>query len=175
MEVLGYKIFNNNFTNRYGIKFKVGKIYIAQGEIKFGNNGNGFHMCKNIEDTFRYFDALNKDVKICEVKGSGEIDESFDDYNEYYDIYSVEKLEILKLLTRKEIIDIGYNLNELRAERFVSGFRLTKEEIEKFKEKFYNSQRVLDTIEYYQNKKYDIHKKGVKVYGKYNNKGSKRK
>ena len=35
--------------NNYGKKFSVGKIYITSGTIKFGNNGNGFHLCKNIE------------------------------------------------------------------------------------------------------------------------------
>ncbi len=60
--MIGYKCFNSDLTNRYGSKFEVGKTYHAKGDIKFGNNGNGFHMCKNMEDTLRYFDAFNDNV-----------------------------------------------------------------------------------------------------------------
>lgn len=173
MEILGYKAFNSDFTNNYGIKFEVGKIYLAKGKIKFGTNG--FHMCKNIEDTFRYFDALNNEIKICKVKGSGKIIESYDDYNEYYDIFAVSKLEILKLLSHKEVVDMGISLSDPRVERFISGYKLTKEEIEMFKEKFYYSDRILKTIEYYQNNNLNIFEEGVKTYGQYNNKGRTRK
>ena len=58
-------MFNDDLTNRYGTKFEVGKTYHANGDIKFGNDGNGFHMCKNIEDTLRYFDAFNDNIRIC--------------------------------------------------------------------------------------------------------------
>ena len=50
MEVIGYKCFNEDLTNSYGKKFAIGQIYITTGALKFGNNGNGFHLCKNIED-----------------------------------------------------------------------------------------------------------------------------
>ena len=33
----GYKCFNADFTNQYGKKFEVGKIYTATGKIKFKN------------------------------------------------------------------------------------------------------------------------------------------
>ena len=69
--IIGYKCFNKGLTNRYGYKFEVGKEYIRTGEIKFGNNGNGFHFCKNIEDTFRYFNAMEEEVEICLVIGHG--------------------------------------------------------------------------------------------------------
>lgn len=150
MEVVGFKCFNKGLTNRYGKKFSVGKLYLSSGIIKFGIKGNGFHLCKNIEDTFRYFDALKEEVEVCVVKGSGEINESYDDYNGYYDMYCVEKMEILKHLNRSEIINLGLNLHPLRAKRFVSSFKLKSEEIILFKEKYKTEIDVIDAIAYYQ-------------------------
>lgn len=149
MEIKGYKCFNKDLTNRYGTKFSIGKIYVAQGVIKFGNNGNGFHICKNIEDTFRYFDTSNKDIRICEVIGSGEMVEYSDEYYGYYNMYSVQKLEILRELAREQIIQEGLKMDEIRAERFVSTLDLNKEEIQLFKDSFKNKDNVLDAIAYY--------------------------
>lgn len=157
MEIVGYKAFNEDFTNRYGIKFEIGKIYISSGAIKFGTNGNGFHMCKNMEDTFRYFDTRN--ITVCKVIGSGQITEGIDEYNGFYQMYSVEKLKVVKELSRLEIIEQGLILDEFRAERFVSLFTLTDEEIVLFKEKFKESIRVLNAIAYYQEKNEKIYYK----------------
>ena len=148
MEVIGYKAFNKDLTNRYGKKFEVGKIYIAPGAIKFGNEGNGFHLCKNIEDTFRYFEPEN--MTVCKVIGSGEMDEGIDHYYGFYEMYAVEKIEIIKELSRLEIIELGLDLNELSARRFISLFPLTKEEIILFKTKFKKDPIVLEAISYYQ-------------------------
>lgn len=158
MHITGYKCFNKDLTNSYGMQFSVGKIYIVKGVIKFGNNGNGFHICKNMEDTFRYFDAINNEVSICKVIGSGKMTKYDDEYYGYYDMYTVEKLEILKKLNREEIIDFGLNLNYLRAKRFVQGIKLTQEEIKKFKDKFSSNIDVLNAIEYYQENNLDVYK-----------------
>ena len=77
-------------TNRYGMKFEVGKIYMACGPIKFGNNGNGFHMCKNMEDTFRYFDSTN--IAVCKVNGFGKKKLYEDEYYGFYDMYTRSKM-----------------------------------------------------------------------------------
>ena len=156
MEIFGYKCFNKDLTNNYGKKFSVGKIYITSGAIKFGNNGNGFHLCKNIEDTFRYFDT-EEGVNICEVIGRGNYKKYNDNYNGYYDMYCVEQLEILKLLSREEIINIGLNLTDIRALRFVSTFHLTEEEINLFKEKYKDSTSVLDAIAYHRENDKDVY------------------
>ena len=114
--IIGYKAFNSDLTNRYGIKFEIGKIYLSSGAIRFGNNGNGFHLCKNIEDTFRLFNP--EKMTICKVIGSGNFLENNRQEDEYYgfsEMYAVEKLEVLKKLTRLEIIQEGLKLNELRA------------------------------------------------------------
>ena len=156
-EVVGYKAFNKDLTNHYGKKFEVGKIYIMPGAIKFGTHGNGFHMCKNMEDTFRYFDTKN--MTICKVIGSGEMDEGEDHYYGFYDMYAVERLKILKVLSRLEIIEEGLKLNDTRVERFISLLPLTKEELVLFKEHFKSDISVMDAIAYYQEKDEKIYYK----------------
>ena len=143
-------------TNRYGKTLEVGKAYSTNGEAKFGNDGNGFHFCKNLEDTLRYFDAFNNEVNICYVRGFGDIATYEDEYNGYYDMYSSTNIEILKKLERDEIINYVINLPEYRVSRFISLFKLTNDEIELFREKFKNSYIVNDMISYYQLKDKDV-------------------
>ncbi len=149
MEIYGYKCFNKDMTTRYGQKLEAGKIYKTENEVKFGNDGHGYHFCKNMEDTFRYFDS-NEGISICYVKGFGKIDEYEDDYYGYYDMYAAENIEIIKELNREEIISYGLNLPSYRAKRFVQTFKLNNDEIELFKEKFGNSREVMNAISYYQ-------------------------
>ena len=66
MEVKGYKAFNKGLTNRYGRKFEIGKQYSLDGKISFGNDGNGFHFCKNIEEVL--FIHICFDVHSCKVQ-----------------------------------------------------------------------------------------------------------
>lgn len=147
--IKGYKCFNKNLINRYGFQFEVGGIYSVNGEVKYGNNGNGFHMCVNLEDTLRFFDGFNGEIDICKVIGFGKCILSIDTHYDYYDMYSVEKLQIIKKLSREEIIKIGLNLPEYRVTRFIQGLKLMEEEIELFKTKFANSKSVLEVISYY--------------------------
>lgn len=152
--VFGYKSFNADMTNRYGMKFEVGKIYTVPGPIKFGNNGNGFHMCKNMEDTFRYFDSTN--IAVCEVNGFGKNQKYEDEYYGFYDMYAVEKIEILKLLKRKEILEYMLELYPERVVRFIQLFKLYDDEIKLFEEKFRNESSVIKYIDYYQKGKCDV-------------------
>ena len=160
--VYGYKCFDKGLVNRYGMVFEVGKTYHADGEIIFGNDGNGFHMCTHLEDTLRYFDAMNNEVDICSVNCFGKYSEGSDDYNGYYYMYAFENMYIEKLLTREEIINYGLNLHEIRAKRFVSQYRLTPEEIKLFKAKYKYSQSVLEAISYYQENNKDVYTKILK-------------
>lgn len=150
MEIIGYKCFNEDLTNRYGIKYEIGKIYSKKGQITYGNNGHGFHFCKNLEDTLRYFNGVDEEISICLVKGFGNIVEYEDEYNGYYDMYSSENIEIIKKLDRNEIINYAINLNEIRVCRFIQCFKLNNDEIELFKERFSNLKRVLQYLNYYQ-------------------------
>lgn len=156
-----YKCFNKGLVNRYGKKYEVNKLYSADGEIKFGNSGNGFHMCKYLEDTLRYFDAMNDEVDIGLVHGFGKEVKYDDEYNGFYDMYVYEKMIIDKVLTREEIIKYGLNLSEYRIRRFISLYRLNDDEIRLFLDKFKSDFGVNDYIEYYQKNNADAFKKRV--------------
>lgn len=155
--VIGYKCFNKGLITNYGDILEVGKEYTARHDPKFGHSG--FHFCKNMEDTFRYFDCFNDEVEVCLVEGFGKIEIYNDEYNGYYDMYSSEKIKILRIFTRKDIINYGLNLNELTAERFISTFGLTDKEIKLFKEKYFYSWGVLNAISYYQEKDKEVYKR----------------
>ena len=153
-KIHGYKAFNDDHTNRYGVLFEEGMTYKTDGKVSFGvNSTGGFHMCKNLEDTLRYFIGLENDPVIAEVEGSGDIAEYEDDYNGYYDMYSVERLKVKRFLSREEmlytIIDDPLIFDE-RVCRFIQGLRMNPAEVELFKEYFEDSPRVLDALAYYQ-------------------------
>ena len=163
--VSGFKAFNEDYTNRYGQVFEPGKLYESFDEvIKFQKTG--FHFCKNLEDTLRYYDGFSE-VKIAKVVGIGNIDEYEDDYYGYYDMYSSEKLYILYFLSREEIYDYILRIAEKgpfyvdRVIRFVSGFKITNEEkiqlLSAVKDQ-YQKQRLVKAIKYYQEGKINIYK-----------------
>ena len=156
--ILGYKSFDESFKDISGNILKEGNCYHVDGEIKFGINGNGYHFAKNLEDTLRYqvkgeYNLVNP--KITQVLGYGKIVESFDDYYGYYDLYASSDIKILKYLTRDEIIDYALKLNSYRMTRFISLYKLTKDEIRFFKEKYLD---VSLAILYFQKCQLDIYK-----------------
>lgn len=148
--IRGYKAFNKDMTNRYNLPFEEGKTYIAHGPLVFGNKGNGFHFCERLEDTLRYFPAMEEEIKIASVTSYDEVREYWDDYYGYYDMYSARKISIDKILTREEIINKYLDLYEERVERFLSGYRLTGKEIELFRSKYQNSKKIQLALSYYQ-------------------------
>ena len=166
MEIKGYKAFNKDRTNRYGQEFLEDTHYHVDGNISFGNNGNGFHFCKRMEDTFRYFDAMNGNIEVASVVGSGDIVEFDDEYYGYYDMYAASDLYLERFLTREEVIKYFLDANEFAVKRFVSGFRLTDEEIMLFKLKFCHSIDVVNAISYYQEGDLDVYsrKSEQKIY-----------
>ena len=162
--VRGYKAFNINGTNRYGMPFVVGETYSIDGDISFGVNGNGFHMCTNLEDVFRYFDAFNDDVLVAKVIGYGKTVCYNDEYNGFYDMYAVEKIKIESFLTRDEIVDTFLSEAPYRVCRFVSLFKLSSDEIDKFKNVYSDEEAILAHLAYYQeNKKNTFYKKYIKT------------
>ena len=128
--IIGYKGFNKDFTNRYGDKFELHKIYHANGEIKWGNHGNGFHLCTNLEDCYRYVDP--EDCIMTEVIGFGNMEKYDDEYYGYYDMYVCEYLRIIRVISRKEIIDMMLNTYLERRNRFIRDFNLTEDELKLF-------------------------------------------
>lgn len=149
MEINGYKAFNQDLTNRYGFKFEEGKTYSVDDYPSFGLNGKGFHFCKNIEDTFRYFNPDN--CLIASVTGMGEIAEGFDDYNEYYNMFSSNKIRINHVLSREEVLSEILSLNtESRVCRFIAtGYSLNDEEIKMFRDRYNNSLIINQYLDFY--------------------------
>ena len=155
----GYKCFNEGLINQYGLKFEPNTIYHEDRDVKFHHGG--FHMCTNLEDTLRYFDAMNNKVDIAKVTGFGKIDKYNDEYNEYFDMYATEYMIIDYVLTREEIINYSLGLSHMGLKRFVSSYKLTEEEIELFLQRYSRDSVIRDAIEYYQkgNNKVYIKKK----------------
>jgi hypothetical protein len=165
MGIIGYKAFNVDLTNRYGEKFEVNKTYSTSGPISFGNKGNGFHFCKNIEDTLRYFDAVESEVVIAEVIGTNDIVTAEDEYNGYYDMYCARTIKIHRIIERKELVQMFLLriTSEPRVSRFIQLFKLTEEELEMFKLRYASSIQIMDAIAYYQEGKKDVYEKRNKV------------
>ena len=147
--ISGYKCFDKGLKTHYGDELEVGKVYHVKDNIRFQQSG--FHMCQNLEDTLRYFDAFNDEVVVASVTGFGKINEYEDDYNGFYNMYAVEYLLINRILSHEEIIDYALHLPPYRVKRFISLFKLMPDEIKLFQEKYANESDVLNTIDYYQN------------------------
>lgn len=148
--VKGYKAFNKNMTNRYGTPFIVGETYHATGEISFGNDGNGFHMCKNLCDVFRYFPCFEEEICVAQVTGTGQIVTYEDDYNGYYDMYAVETITIDALLRREEIIAKMLADHDGNNCKFLATFGLNDQEKVKFLKKYRQTPHMLSYVLYYQ-------------------------
>ena len=122
----GYKVLLKGLTNRYGFKYEVGKTYHLRGDLKWKENG--FHFCKNPEDTLRYVDAFNEEIEFCEVEGSGKIVEYEDEYYGFYDMYASSIIELLRVVPREEIFNIVLNSHSDRVKRYVTLIKLTPDE-----------------------------------------------
>ena len=156
-KIIGYKALNSDFTNRYGFKFEIGKTYKVYNEVKFGNNGNGFHFCENFEDTLRYFDAIDDDIILTKVEATGKIVEYNDEYYGFYNMYCSEKIKILEIIDRKQIIEMAKKLSSyyelFRFTRFISLYKLTKDEQEYLINNSNDKEKVKSLMKDYQLKK----------------------
>lgn len=160
--ISGFKAFNSNMSNRYGTKFELCKYYEVKGKISWGNSGNGVHLCSNIEDTFRYFDFMDNDSCITRVYGIGDCICNNDEYYGYYDMYVCKGIFISKIVKRNELIQYLYRLandgyND-RALRFISGYKLTNEEVRNLlcifdKKCRWNVEEYTKILKYYQHSK----------------------
>ena len=149
-EVKGYKAFNIDKTNRYGVPFTEGVTYKVDGDISFGNTGNGFHMCTHLSDVFRYFDAIDDDVLVAEVIGRGERRKHNDEYEGYYDMYSVRELYIKRFMSREEVIARMLNAIEPDVIKFIKTFKMTGDEKIDFLYQFRGNMKVIEHLLYYQ-------------------------
>ena len=123
---IGYKAYNKGLVNRYGQRHEMQKIYTHSGDLVWKTSG--FHFCENLEDTLRYYDAMNTPIDICQVVGFGEIREYYDSYYDY-EILVSDHLKILKVLTREEILEYAKKLPSHRLCRFIQGMKLSEDEI----------------------------------------------
>ncbi len=184
-EVKGYKAFNKDSTNRYGQPFTEGSTHKVTGEVKFGNDGNGFHMCTALSDVFRYVNAMEDDVLVAEVTGRGNYVKRDDTYYGYYDMYSFEEITIDKFLSREEIITKMLESPSHEVEKFFSTCRLSEQEKVLFARKFRSDIEVIKALLYYHFGCTEIYKNDyafgneyirlVLKYGQDSNKGSKGK
>lgn len=164
MKIEGYKVFNKELINRYGMKFEEQheyKVDISKRNIKYGNNGYGFHFVKRIEDGLRYFNGMNQEIDIVKVISLGEVIEFWDEYYGYYDLYVTDHIYIDHILSRQEIISSLVGGSFYRIERFIQGYKLTEEEIDKILE-YYSMDCIYKAIDYYQLDNKDAYTKILK-------------
>ncbi len=172
-EIIGYKSVDKNYKDISGNILEENKIYHVDGNIVYGNGGNGYHFAKKLEDTLRY--QLNDDdfltrPSIAKVIGFGDIVESFDEYYGYYELYAASNIKILKYLKEDEIIAYALSLREDRMLRFVSLYRLNSNEIKLFKNKYlsvdlallYYQMKIHNTYELFHSNNYEKIKKLVR-------------
>lgn len=156
--MIGYKGFNAGLINRYGRKFEEGKAYSLDGEISFGNNGNGFHFCLNLCDVFRYFDP-NEGVEVAVVSTEDKDKDIVyyeDEYNGYYDMYVCRNLKIEKVLTREEVVDLILKSPSEGKIKFIRTSLLSLEECNKF---IGSDNEVNKALKYYQFGDKEIYKR----------------
>ena len=84
--MIGYKAFNNGLTCR-GFKYEIGQTY--EMDEKPEACKRGFHFCKSIADTCKYYD-MSDDTRICRIEAIGDIDTD-DDIK-----YCTNKIKILE-------------------------------------------------------------------------------
>lgn len=160
----GFKAFNKNMENRYGVKFEEGKTYSIPDNLALtaGICGTGFHYTPYLEDTLRYVNGMEEEIIIAKVTASREILTFDDDYYGYFDISATRELTINHILSREEIINHMLNRNNLAIERFIKGYKLTEDEINQIKAKFEHDISVSLAISYYQENDTETYKKFYK-------------
>lgn len=165
MKEQGFKAFNKNMTNQYGLQFKEGKIYQIPDNIVLtkGIMGTGFHYTPYLEDTLRYVNGMIEEIKIARVTAGKEIITFDDEYNGYYDISATREITINHILTRQEILNHMLKQNDYSVIRFVQGYKLTAEEIDKIIKKFRYNPSLSLAIDYYQNGNRDAYNEFYKV------------
>lgn len=140
--ITGFKSFFEGHKSIDGKEYVIGVNYHQDGEIIFGKCG--FHLCKNIEDTFMYFPEMCDNVSVAIVKAWGDIIRRDDDYRGCYDMYVASDMRIIRFLSREEIINRALQLYDFQLKKFVSRFKLTEDEIKLFYGKDYSIDRYID-------------------------------
>ena len=103
----GFKAFNEDYTNRYGMRFEEGKTYRLPDGVPLtkGNRGTGFHYSPYLEDTLHYVQGLINQIQIARVTALGDV-LTFSDEQNYYgfeDISATNAIKINHFMSREEI------------------------------------------------------------------------
>ena len=131
-EIIGYKAFKSDLTNKYGFKFEVGVEYKESKDLKFGINGGGFHFASCLADTFRYFNPKYNPV-YCKIVGSGNFIKVSNYAYDSKDMYVSEKIKITKILTRDEILEYALTSDLDTLNKMLMLYSFNKEELELIK------------------------------------------
>lgn len=143
--IKGFKSFLKGNTSIDGKEYKKDVIYHQDGNIIFGKKG--FHLCKNMEDTFMYCPGMDKNISVGLVEAWGHIITRDDEYRGCYNMYAASSMKIIKFLSREEIISRALCLQDFQLIKFLSKFPLTEEEIKLFEGKYFICDLYID---YYQ-------------------------
>ena len=98
--IIGYKVFNPDWTCRNDFKYEVGKTYKHGGEI--GLCKGGFHFCRKLIDCFKYYE-FNPENKVALINANGKVIDG-DDKSVTDDITIVEELNWNEVL---DMVNIG--------------------------------------------------------------------
>lgn len=172
-EIIAYKAFFKGLKNNLdGINYEINKEYVTKDPIQYMKGG--FHMCEKPEDCFRFLKPTETEVELALVKGYGDMYGFDAGYRAYDDtigyIYITEKMKILKVFTRKEIIEMATNMTPIRINTFLYLYPLTEEEA-KYLEEHYKydtigylcggpQKNISELVDYYQ-KKYVKRKENI--------------
>ena len=113
--MLGYKVFNSDFTCR-DFKYEVGKTYTINGKIKCCQRG--FHFCKGLIKCFNYY-SFDYNNKFAIVEANDEI--IIDDNKKY----CTNNINIVRELSFGEVCEI-LGFSEKLGRLFIDSFNITK-------------------------------------------------
>ena len=129
MDFKAFKAFKGDLQNQSGPPFAAGVVYSKSFDtLKFGEFGHGYHVAKNLVDTFRFFNPCLDNI-YCEVLCSGKFLLQKDYLYQSDDMYVVEKFEIIKILSREDILNYVYQSSVEEFERYLFLFPFTKNEL----------------------------------------------
>ena len=152
----GFMCFYEDMTDLQNDSYEIGRKYNEE------DKGKKFTIYKNLEDSLRNYHAEINDVIICIVEGLEGGRKIEDTVYEFIERYEFDSIKILKRVPREFVIEYGLNLYDFRLERFLSSYKLTDEEKDKFRLKFGKDPNSKSTIDYYINGKKDAYKEEIK-------------
>ena len=143
-KIKGFKAFNKGLITRQGQKLELEKMYELKEQPVFMSVG--YYMCKNLEDTLRYFDCDS--IEICAVEGYPDYVKYYDDYAGSDEMYICQKILLTHLLTPQEIIEEAKKMTNFRFRKFAAYYPLTEEEKIYFLQKYIDDYWILSDLIY---------------------------